>query len=75
MCINVGPSTSFCTVYCVILFGFSKGNTEHFVISAKLYQVFFWKIFVKKRDRKTIFTFIIDHGWRWSRLPRLARVL
>ena len=59
----------------VIPFGFRKGNTEHLVTSSNLCIVFGSIYSILGTNKKKLSTFIVDCGWRESRLPSLARVL
>ena len=63
--------------HCVISFGFRKGKTEHFSFQFRAISsfFFFYQFTQYKGQNKTVFTFILDRGWRESRLPSLARVL
>ena len=53
-----------------------KERLNILVSSLELFLVFFLYQFTQyKGQNKTILTFILDRGWRESRLPSLARVL
>ena len=51
-------------IHCIIQFGFRKGKTSNFSINLLIIK-----------DRKTLFTFIVDSGLRWSRLLSQVRAL
>ena len=52
-----------------------KERLNILVSSLELFLVFFNQFTQYKGQNKTVFTFILDRGWRESRLPSLARVL
>ena len=48
---------------CFFLFCFRKGKTKNFSYQFRAVSIFVINI-LKTRDRKTLFTFIVDCGWR-----------
>ena len=52
-----------------------KERLNILVSSLELFLFFFNQFTQYKGQNKTVFTFILDRGWRESRLPSLARVL
>ena len=61
--------------YYVIPFGFTKGNTEYLSYQLRVISSFLINLLNTWARKKKHFTFIVDCGWRASRLPSLARVL
>ena len=76
-----------CTAYChkqriiklqnhfVIPFGFWKGKTDNLSYQFIAISNFFVTFLNTRERKKNQFTFIVDRGWRQSRLSSLARVL
>ena len=63
--------------HCVILFVLRKGKTKILVTSSELFFSFFsfFNLLITKDRITTLFTLIVDHGWREGRFPSLTRVL
>ena len=58
-----------------IQFGFRKAKTESFSHQIRAISYFLINLLNTRDIQGNPFTFIVDRGWRESRLPNLAKVL